>query len=369
MKMKSVVLLAVAMGCGLVAMLGVQQALSRGKDKGTTKIPVLVAITEIAPGTLLSDSNVVFQEWPKENVPEGAVTTKEEYLERAVKTYTVAGEIIMKGKLGEKGVHGASNDIPEGMCVIAVPVNLTTSNSGLILPGDHVDVFVTYDAMERHGRVKKVKTALEHVKVFATDSVRDALGADTAEIKAKNISLLVTPEAAKVLKLAESMGTLHLALRPKDTTQAPAEVPDPDQFVAELLGQTIEPEEAPEPVTAQDEPGDLNQFLDQQEPVEEPVELAKETWTIRIYAGNEVREEVIELPEEPIAEVESIDGPNVLEDATIEEPNGNLEAPKESWYRKLKGWLGTVHSGTATASALSVTVGGPGDVEGAIDED
>ena len=63
MKLKSVLLLAVAMSCGLVAMLGVQQVLSGDKqvnqDDNVTK--VLVATAEIVPGHRLDESNVVFK--------------------------------------------------------------------------------------------------------------------------------------------------------------------------------------------------------------------------------------------------------------------------------------------------------------------
>jgi pilus assembly protein CpaB len=78
MKIKSVLLLAVALGCGLVAMLGVQQALSGNKedDGGVTR--VLVATTEINPGTRLDETNSIFKEWPANAIPQGAVTSSEE---------------------------------------------------------------------------------------------------------------------------------------------------------------------------------------------------------------------------------------------------------------------------------------------------
>ena len=52
MKTKSMVLLAMALGCGLVAMLGVQQILS-GEQKVKDTVPVLVAKQEIGAGTKL----------------------------------------------------------------------------------------------------------------------------------------------------------------------------------------------------------------------------------------------------------------------------------------------------------------------------
>ena len=83
MKMKSLVLLAMAIGCGLVAMLGVQQVLSGDKKPPAETGKVLVAITNIMPGQPLDDSNVAFKAWDKNDIPQGAVTTHEEYQERS----------------------------------------------------------------------------------------------------------------------------------------------------------------------------------------------------------------------------------------------------------------------------------------------
>ena len=57
MKTKSMVLLAMALGCGLVAMLGVQQILS-GEQKVKDTVPVLVAKQEIGAGVKLDPAQV-----------------------------------------------------------------------------------------------------------------------------------------------------------------------------------------------------------------------------------------------------------------------------------------------------------------------
>ena len=74
MKMKSLVLLAMAIGCGFVAMLGVRQVLS-GDKKPVETAKVLEAVTNIMPGVPLDDTNVVLKEWPKDKIPQGAVTS------------------------------------------------------------------------------------------------------------------------------------------------------------------------------------------------------------------------------------------------------------------------------------------------------
>ena len=215
MKIKSIVLLAVALGCGFVAMLGVQQALSGNKKVKDGVSLVLVATTEINPGMRLDETNSVFKEWPANAIPQEAVTSPDQIEERALMAYAIPGEILLQDKFGEKGVFGASNEIPDGMRLATVSVNLTKIHSGLIMPGDHVDLVLTYKAKISKEAVTRTLTILENVEVFATDSKRASSRADSksAEIKAKNISLLVTPNQFQVCMLAESKGQLTLALR------------------------------------------------------------------------------------------------------------------------------------------------------------
>ena len=150
MKMKSLMLLAVAVGCGLVAMLGVQQVLSGDRGDHVEKVRVLVARTEIDPGVPLDQDNVVFRDVPKEAVPENPVSKLEEYEERALTARVYANQVICVPQLGEKGVFGFTIDIPQGMRVITIPVNATTAHSGLMKPGDRVDVIATFQ-LQRPG--------------------------------------------------------------------------------------------------------------------------------------------------------------------------------------------------------------------------
>ncbi len=323
MKMKSLVLMAVAAGCGLVAMVGMQQVLSGDRNKERKEVgKVLVALTDIAPGHPLNETNTTFREWPVENIPVGAVTTKEQYEERSLRVGAVPNEVIMQAKLGNKGEIGVSAAIPEGMRVATVQVNTTKTHSGSIMPGDRVDVVVTYKVKAAgFGMITKAKTVLEYIEVFATDNIR--VGSTVAEkagenqeINAKNISLLVTPDQYNLLMLAETKGTLTLALRSAgDETIADAKAIDEMIFDdAAASHGTAEPSEnsgaAEEGKQAGS--GDVRKFLDKEESKNEAktadTKIKKEevkpvpTWTIRVYDGKELREEKVELPQEPASE-------------------------------------------------------------------
>jgi pilus assembly protein CpaB len=306
MKLKSIVLLAVALGCGLVAMLGVQQALSGRKAPKEETAKVLVATAEISPGVPLDEGNTTFKSFPLSAVPQGAVTKREEFEERSMNVRAVPGEVIMLAKLSDKGVFGASAEIPEGMRVITVPVNATTTHSGLIRPGDRVDVLVTYKIRRpEQGMISKTKTVLEFIKVFATDSVRAGSAPESGELTAKNISLLVSPEQANLLMLAESKGQLHLALRHK-SDDAAVMSGAVDETMFDDLEAKIGMDDAVEDETAPaTQPTSVRDFLEQEQQGAAPVAITpaapveKPKWKIQIYAGDTQRIEEVDLPEEP----------------------------------------------------------------------
>src|SRR5262245_2799893 len=215
MKTKSMVLLAMALGCGLVAMLGVQQIMSGEKNKPKDTVPVLVAKTEIPAGVRIEPAQVAFEEWPRESIPQGAVTDPAQFEERALKVRAFPGDVILQAKLGNKGEFGVSTSIPAGHRVVTVPVNLTSVHSGMIRPGDRIDVLVTYtNRKPGQPEVSRTKTVLEYIEVFAIDRLREGEGSSSDKgAKPENLSVLVTPEQANLLMLAASKGKLQMALR------------------------------------------------------------------------------------------------------------------------------------------------------------
>jgi pilus assembly protein CpaB len=129
----------------------------------------------------------------------------------------------MASKLSDGNSGAFSERIPEGYQVFAVKVDPESSLSGLVLPGDKVDVlvFIKADSEARSGRkvtmdlVKQTgtRTILRNVSVFA---VNDRIGRNVDEeetIVAKTVSLLVKPDESERLLLAKQLGTIHLALR------------------------------------------------------------------------------------------------------------------------------------------------------------
>lgn len=315
MKTKSIVLLIVALGCGLVAMLGVQQVMSGPKApemKNPDTIKVLVASKEIEAFSMLDDENTEFKEMFKKDAPKGAITKREQYAESRLRYYAAAGDVIQLSKLTDKN-YAPSQEIDPGMRVVTVKVNATKTHSGLIRPGDHVDVVLTYK-INRPGQVDRQRTVtiLRDVAVFSIDDKRqtNSKEADGSELKAKNISLTVTPQHGNLLMLAANRGTLTLALRranEREQDKGPLKVTSFDDSIFDNLDTAADANRIG--ARTRHGKGGFGQFLSggangqnagdkrggNQNSNDDAT--AKPKWKLTIYEGKTPRIEEVELPD------------------------------------------------------------------------
>ena len=146
MRPKSMILIVVALGCGLVASIGISQVMENRSSDAPAPLPtekIYVAVRDVPLGQVLNAQMVKFEEWPKDKIPEGAIKTLENIEGRRPLTRLYPGEPILTAKLVDANKFlGASDKIPKGMRVVSVKVTVDSSASGLLNPGDRVDVLV-----------------------------------------------------------------------------------------------------------------------------------------------------------------------------------------------------------------------------------
>jgi pilus assembly protein CpaB len=226
MKPQSLIMLAVAVGCGLISMLGIRQLLNREDVKKEPVREIIAALVDIPAGVPLDKSNVHFVTVPEHLVPQFAVISMEELEQRSLKRPANAGEWILTNKLGDKGQFGAIANLPEGMAAATIPCDETTTHSGMLTPGNRIDLLLTYRPDGSSNQ--KTITVLEFVEVFAIDN--NIYGSDmNQENKARNLTLLVTPEQSKAVALAKELGKLSTTLRrPGDAPPADPKSISPD---------------------------------------------------------------------------------------------------------------------------------------------
>jgi pilus assembly protein CpaB len=236
MRPKSLLLLVLALGCGLVASIGISQVLERNKQPTAMEtVPIYVALHNINLGDPIDANMLSLEEWPKDKVPRGAIANLEELQGRRPRTAIIEGEPILEGKLLAPGqIADPIRSIPKGYRLKTIAVDAEKSAAGLLGPGDRVDVqlFVRKDS-KSNIEAAKSKVILQNIRVFAVDQTvqRSPDGGEERTI-AKTVSLLLKPEQASTLTLAENLGEVSLIPRNPDDEEssATAEVSTDDLF-------------------------------------------------------------------------------------------------------------------------------------------
>jgi len=308
MQLKSAVLLLLALGCGLVAAIGVTQVLSNDSapppETGDTA-PLFVAMQDIAPGELITPQMVRLESWPKDRVPEGVFTKIEDLEGCRARVEILKDDPIREKKLLGKGVtqQTPTDYIPKGYRVVGVKIDLV-SGAGLIRPGDRVDVLVHLKRNAQNDiQENRTQTILQDIKVFAVDDVFKLQPGATDEdtIQAKTISLLVTPDQAEKLMLAGQLGKVQLVMRsPGDSAVTATAGITPAELLTGTSRSNREAEDqASLPSMGGNAAGglfDLLKKMANKDPKEPPpvVKVAQppqpQQWNMRIMQGDEIND-------------------------------------------------------------------------------
>ena len=142
MNSKALILLALAVLCGLGAMFGTNRMLSKQKNRPAYEMQdVLVAARDLKVEEVIRPEMVKLTQMAKANVPPGTFTSIKDVEDRWVQIKMLEGEALLDRKLAPKGSPaGMVARIPKGMRAYAIEVNEHTGVSGFILPDHRVDV-------------------------------------------------------------------------------------------------------------------------------------------------------------------------------------------------------------------------------------
>ena len=220
MKPKSLVLLALAAGCGLIASIGISQVIdSNNRNVPAEMVPIYVAVHNINLGDPIADTMISLQEWPKGKVPVGALVKWEDIEERRPRSTIFLGEPILDSKLLPKGQsHDPISAIPKNHRLKTLSVDAHKSAAGLLSPGDRVDIQLYVKRNVREGIPHAfTKTILQNIRVFAVDqTVQRSSDGSEARTIAKTVSVILTPQQASRVTLAENLGEISLTPRHPD---------------------------------------------------------------------------------------------------------------------------------------------------------
>ena len=235
-----VLILATAGALGLIAFQianprtpAAQVAASQAPPAPVLPVRVIVAARELPPGTLLRAIDLTAKPFPRDLVKPDAMVDDDEaravLLGALVQRGIATGAPITTADLLRNRDRGfLSAVLAPGTRAVSIGVDPITGVSGLIWPGDHVDVILTQEiqrATEATGRRIIGETVLSNVRVIAIDqdiTQGTPQGSSVAGKLASTVTLQANADEAERLAVAQQMGHLSLAIRAfSDTLPSP----------------------------------------------------------------------------------------------------------------------------------------------------
>jgi pilus assembly protein CpaB len=197
------------------------------------KTRIVVAARDLEIGTLLQASDLRTADWSG-TPPKGWPVRKEDVVNRGVVSAIYEGEPIAPGRLAASGSGGGlASVIPNGMRACAVKVDQVVGVAGFVLPGMRVDVLTT--GLPPGGQSingPAARTLLQNIQVLSAGA-NMARDKDGKPQEVQVVNLLVSPDQAEILSLADKETHIQLILR--NPTDMEVTKP-PGTAMAELFG-------------------------------------------------------------------------------------------------------------------------------------
>jgi pilus assembly protein CpaB len=220
---RHLVVLCVAVVTASLASFGVYRAVERIPTPAAelSHASVVVAARTLPIGAQISAKDVKTVAWPSNSQVPGALSSADSVVGRALLTSVLENEPLTEAKVAprESGA-GLPPAIPRGMRAMSVKVNDVIGVAGFVEPGSHVDLLVTI----RRRDDSIARTVASNVRVLTSGTRQEQAKAESAtDVKggvSTVVTLMVTPDDAERIALAQSEGQIMLVLRnPLDREQ------------------------------------------------------------------------------------------------------------------------------------------------------
>jgi pilus assembly protein CpaB len=192
------------------------QLTARANNSGTKRPEaelkqIVIAARPLGVGVTVKPADVKLARVSAEAFPKGAFSKVEEVIDRPVISNILNDEALLEGRLAARGSGlGLAPIIPVGMRAVSVRVNDVAGVAGFVLPGMRVDVLVTGRPPASESTI--TATCLQNILVLSAGQTMQADKGGQA-IQAPTVTLLVSPEQAETLTLANQEGRIQLVLR------------------------------------------------------------------------------------------------------------------------------------------------------------
>ncbi|HUW10471.1 MAG TPA: RcpC/CpaB family pilus assembly protein [Anaerolineae bacterium] len=197
-----------------------------------------MARRDVPVRTLITEEDVVIRQLAPIAPPIGAANTLDQVLDKISKSNLVMGEVLLVDRLADPDIKGVNMlyTMPEEQVLIAIPGSDLMSRTGLLSPGDRVDILFSLEFVQGSGAGTSggslaTLSALQGQEIQAivmarlgsgteenTGGIMGEAGANEGGINA--VLLAVDPQDALVLKyLRDAGGSMDFALRAPTSEQ------------------------------------------------------------------------------------------------------------------------------------------------------
>jgi pilus assembly protein CpaB len=216
---KNWMILVAAIAVGAIAAFGAKNYINNrvadieARDKNKATVKVVVAKEMLEKGIPLTAKNMAVRDIPKEWVHSNAITPDQfSRVEGTKLAYPAqAGEPVVWSQLEGESITSFSSMLITGRRAVTVPVDEISSLSGMVAPGDLIDIVVSTQKDSKNYTF----TLLQSVKVLATGTQisNDKKDAQGNAMTYNTITLDTLPDDAKRIIAAREVGKITALLR------------------------------------------------------------------------------------------------------------------------------------------------------------
>lgn len=197
-----------------------QAELQQKLTQGT--VTVVVPTTDLPPGTVANDQNMAARQFPRDLLYPDTILMKDwpQFSGRALRRPVVAGKPLLSSYFDKLEVSDFASLLPPGTRAVTITVDEVNALSGLLRPGDHIDILLATSRTGENGtEVQDILPVLSRVLVLATGNdlgFSEGMPKPGQNLAGQygTVTLQLTADQASELMLAHQLGTLRVALTP-----------------------------------------------------------------------------------------------------------------------------------------------------------
>lgn len=200
----------------LVALIVTLLVARLGQTRSTATVPILVAQSLIARGSVITGSEVHVEQVSKSQAWPDSLGNVAEAVGQVAQVNISPGSPVVMEELQAAQTAGLSYDIPAHERAMTIAVTTVSGIAGNLESGSHVDIIATYPYQSGAGGVPGSPLSATVVQNLVVLQVGQSSGngQSTGGSNYSLVTVSVTPVQATEISLAEQLGTIDLVLRP-----------------------------------------------------------------------------------------------------------------------------------------------------------